>query len=625
MKKLIFTFIALWISINGIFAQLPVMVKEISIASGISSYPYNYCIYNNLLFFSANDGINSYGLWVTDGTESGTQLIKYSSINFDPKNLVAFNNKLFFSANNDTAGFELWSSDGTITGTKLFKDLYTGSNSSYPKSLTAMGNKLYFYATSPSVGRELWVSDGTTTGTMMVKDIISGTGSGIDLNYSSPLTLYNNKLYFCANDGVNGQELWVTDGSTPGTQMIKDITPGSASSGNFYYFQVYNNKLYFNADNGTSGAELWVTDGTTPGTVLFKDINPGAVGSAPTLMNSHMLGINNTRLFFTASDGVHGFELWKSDGTVSGTVMVKDILPGHSGSIVNVSYLNDICSYNFKVYFAASDSIHGSELWVSDGTSAGTFMVKDINTTSLAGSSPNHFIVYHGRLYFNADDGTNGMELWRTDGTALGTEKVSPLIVTNSNPVDATMAVYNGALYFGANYNSYGNELWKLDIPYVISTSSLPIAGGTATGGGDFHQGDAVNLIATPNANYTFVNWTENSVEVSTSANYAFTCGAYNRTLVANFQLSVGIDELNPITISISPNPATSELNVYNVGYKILKIYVYDLSGRKLLNIENPMQSNGNCVINISDLQRGLYYINFYGEDFYNTQKFVKL
>ena len=101
--------------------------------------------------------------------------------------------------------------------------------------------------------------------------------------------------------------------------MVKDINPGASASFPFYLTNL-NGTLYFQASDGANGAELWKSDGTAAGTVMVKDIDPGANSSFP----SYIINVNS-ELYFTANDGAHGYELWKSDGTAAGTVMVKDI------------------------------------------------------------------------------------------------------------------------------------------------------------------------------------------------------------------------------------------------------------------------------------------------------------
>src|SRR5262249_33109562 len=132
-------------------------------------------------------------------------------------------------------------------------------------------------------------------------------------------------------------ELWKSDGTTAGTVLVKDIQPGSSPYG-FPFSSTPSDstavgkELFFSGNDGISGRGLWKTDSTTTGTVLVKDIRPGssygyAYGSNP----QHLTAVDD-RLFFAANDGVNGTELWKSDGTTKGTVLVADIRPGNSGS-----------------------------------------------------------------------------------------------------------------------------------------------------------------------------------------------------------------------------------------------------------------------------------------------------
>ncbi len=112
-----------------------------------------------------------------------------------------------------------------------------------------------------------------------------------------------------------------SDGTTAGTVLVKDINPGAGHAFPSNFTEV-NGTLYFTADNGTGGVELWKSNGTEAGTVLVKEINP--MGSADP---GYLTNVNGT-LFFAANDGTTGYELWKSDGTAAGTVLVKDLVAG---------------------------------------------------------------------------------------------------------------------------------------------------------------------------------------------------------------------------------------------------------------------------------------------------------
>src|SRR5690606_6077545 len=113
--------------------------------------------------------------------------------------------------------------------------------------------------------------------------------------------------------------------------------------------------------------ELWKSDGTSIGTVLVKEFMKGK-NSYPTNFT-----VSNGTLFISLNDDLHGRELWKSDGTAEGTVLVKDIWPGieSGGPFI----LADVSG---TLFFRARDGVHGEELWKSDGTSEGTVLVKDI-------------------------------------------------------------------------------------------------------------------------------------------------------------------------------------------------------------------------------------------------------
>ncbi len=223
---------------------------------------------------------------------------------------------------------------------------------------------------------------------MRVKDIAPGPADSLPFGYTAfGLTIYNNALYFAANDGASGAELWKSDGTAAGTVRVKDISSpyGSSPSG----FTVFNGMLYFRANDGDSGLELWTSDGTDAGTVRVKDINPGYLGSSP-----YDLTVFNNALYFSAfnsqqyqGEPVFGYfptdrEPWKTDGTEAGTVRAKDINPGNSPGDSDPKHFT---VFGGALYFSAYDGVSGYELWKTDGTESGTVRVKDINRG--AGSS----------------------------------------------------------------------------------------------------------------------------------------------------------------------------------------------------------------------------------------------
>lgn len=177
--------------------------------------------------------------------------------------------------------------------------------------------------------------------------------------------------------------------------------------------------IYFRGDDGETGRELWKSDGTRSGTLLVKEINPGPASSAP----ANFVYLDGL-LYFSADDGKSGRELWRSDGTAAGTLRVKDINPGRKGSAP--TFLTRVGKL---LFFRADDGRQGRELWRSDGSTAGTVLVKDINPGNKS-ATPLALTDIQGQLRFSADDGEHGRTLWISDGTPAGTRPLEQQIAS---------------------------------------------------------------------------------------------------------------------------------------------------------------------------------------------------
>jgi len=398
------------------------LVKDINDGSG-DSYPHYLTNVSGTLFFSANDGANGYQLWKSNGTSGGTVPVKnLSAGNWDSlTELTNVNGTLFFRADDGANGYELWKSDGTSVGTVLVKEI-NASGSSCPKDLTNVNGTLFFRADDGAHGDELWKSDGTPENTVLVKDINLGSADSLG-SWSDTLTNVNGTLFFSANDGTHGYELWQSDGTAENTVLVKDVLTGSDGSYADYLTNV-NGTLFFSADDGAYGYELWKSDGTAENTVLVKDIRPGDAWASSRPRSLSAVG---GTLFFTAADA-YGRELWKSDGTEANTVIVKDIWPGTTASYPK--YLTDV---NGALFFVAYEDNHGRELWTSDGSGAGTVLVKDIGPGSDS-SYPDYLTAANGTLFFNANDGFHGRELWQAFPLA-STPSLLAELDTNGNMV----------------------------------------------------------------------------------------------------------------------------------------------------------------------------------------------
>jgi len=470
MKKNLLFLGAIGLFASFSFSQTTVeLVKDINPTGGTYSTGFTEFKAIDKFVFSANYQESDPELWISDGTIVGTTFLKKintTGLNtpywFPLEGFTEYKNKIYFSANDGVHGNELWVTDGTEAGTDLLKDIYLGANGSEPYGFVVYNEKLYFSADDGVNGEELWVTDGTEAGTVLYKDI-DPTGS----SYPEEFTEYNGKLYFSANDGVNGNELWVTDGTLTGTQMVKDIHPTAGSYPE--EFTEYNGKLYFSAKDDVHEYELWVTDGTLTGTQMVKDINPTA-GSFPA-----EFVVYNDKLFFRARDGVHGSELWVTDGTTSGTQMVHDLSVGSDGS-----YPGGLTVYNNRLYYVAQSVEDDARLYESDGTAAGTVLIEPTNTTQfapLATPLKPEFFEFKGYLYFSAEFTTIGVELYRLKSEPLVGVQTQEMIAFKAYPNPTkdilTITTEKNASFTLLDLTGKVLQVFEVDQQKEISTATL--------------------------------------------------------------------------------------------------------------------------------------------------------
>jgi ELWxxDGT repeat protein len=387
-----------------------------------------------------------------------------------PYDLTDVDGTLFFGAKDATHGYELWKSDGTAAGTTLVKDIGVPFNGD-PGNLVDFNGAVFFAAGDAAHGYELWKSDGTTAGTTLVKDIYPGTDSGGGPNGGDPseLTVVNGTLFFSARDATHGQELWKSDGTTAGTKLVKDIDPGTngtgPNDGSPAGLTAVGSTLFFSARDATRGKELWKSNGTTAGTTLVKDTYPGSNGGNPNNGNPGKLADIGGELFFRAADATHGEELWKSNGTTAGTTLVKDIYPDSNSGIPDNGNPYKLIDVNGVAFFEADDGTHGTELWKSDGTPGGTTLVKDINPggdgSPFFYSSGDVSVNINGTLYFQANDGGSNYELWKSDGTPAGTTLAKEInTASGEGGTPGGLSNAHGRLFFTADDGTHGSELW---------------------------------------------------------------------------------------------------------------------------------------------------------------------
>lgn len=511
-----------------------------------------------LTFF--NLATSARDLWATDGTDIGTRRIQSASgAAFGVEASVAVNGKLYFVSSQVPGRVEIWVSDGTPAGTALLAQVPNSiQDPLVSPTLVSLGSYLLFNATTSDAGRELWRLDLTTGAVSQVADIASGGASGLpsgNLWRAGSVVLFPASVTGDANttlwrtDGTpagtfsigspapttsilpavfggaaspravfiattpSGSQLWGTDGSMSGTQLLSSVVGGLTVN------EVGGKWFFWNS--AAAPIALWTTDGTAAGTHVLAGLPsisapPQLAGTSSTLylritngysLSGQVVGYDMAtaastvltnysattqpqfligvfayaqgRLYFDNEDPVHGRELWSSDGTAAGTLLLKNIAPEtqtQSSSPANFA------SFANRLYFTADDGISGTEVWSSDGTAGRTKQLLDINPGG-AGSGPSDLFVANGVLYFFAYDRTGTAFLWRSDGTAAGTQRVTAVAPrpapTRLTGCDSRGVAAGGFAYFAGYDAVNGLQLWRTNgtaVGTVRITTVLPPA-----------------------------------------------------------------------------------------------------------------------------------------------------
>jgi ELWxxDGT repeat protein len=320
----------------------------------------------------------------------------------------------------------------------LVRNIAPGTASSSPSWLAPLDGRLYFSADDGVHGSELWSSDGTTAGTSLFKDIVVGSGSSFPIGMTDAF----GELAFRATHPDHGAEPWASDGTSAGTALVTDIVPGPVTS-DPVNLALGDSRSYFQADDGTTGRELWVYHGTGTETTLVKDLNPGGDPG----VHGQMLAVGDT-VYFGGDDGT-GLKLWRSNGTAAGTAPVSDDV---------FIDLKPHVWRDGKLFFAATIPAAGSELWVYDAAEGEATMLEDVVSGPSWGLPLLESVVaVDGTILFTAEDGP-ATTLWRTDGTPDGTTQVE-----DGMGMLGALTVAGGVAYFAGGDGTSGVELWRSD------------------------------------------------------------------------------------------------------------------------------------------------------------------
>ncbi len=421
-------------------------------------------------FFVADNGTHGEELWISDGLEDGTLMVKDINPNGHsaPTYFSFLNGQVFFSAYDEEAGRELWKSDGTFKGTERVMDINPGSGDSGPTDLTVMDGFVYFSAFDGD-DTELWKSDGTTT--EMVYNINPSGHS-----FPNNLTVVEDELFFSADDGINGVELWKSDGNDDSTKLFHDIVPGIKGS---YPSELTNARsvLFFRIRSATGDPILRKITSDRTTTVDVKDTNGKSISRPINLVDTTT--VPGVPLFFSsdhelsADDGI-GRELWRvtTSGQGGATIITAALVRNISASPNTSSHPTNLTTVSSNkietLFFSADDGVNGRELWKNDDNSGVFRIAHNINTTPNVGSFPSQLTNVSGSLFFSANDGISGVELWRaTRNIELNFEitrvKNIKLDGPDGGSFPRNMTNVNDALFFSANDGINGRELWHSD------------------------------------------------------------------------------------------------------------------------------------------------------------------
>ena len=450
------------------------------------------------LVFVGNDFADGSQIWSTRGVAGDAVMVTGPSNGFSPytapENVIVYNGAVYFTDTSSNGGYGLYVTDGTVAGTHFVTSLLVNA----PPVL--LGGKMLFLGSELGIGEGLLASDGTSSGTSLVSGLLGELSNG---GVATNLTVSSGKAFFTVDTNIAGtstDQLWVTDGTSGGTQVVASLRFSSqyqAISG----LTAFDGGVVFAGADNAHGSQVWFSDGTVAGSYVLP-INQTSDPSASLTWKTSIDGVPSGavmlggKAYFAADDGVHGAELWSSDGTAAGTAMVADLVVGPDG----VAPL-DLTVFNGKLLFASG----AGGFWSSDGTAAGTI---ELSSTVSEVSDP---VVLDGRAYFYGMVGGLTPTLFATDGTLAGTVTLASDV--SSYPIAAGHTVYwKGGV--GHGWGLYGYNT----VSHTTTLLSSVTLGSTGVGGLDYAAlGSKLIFIGVDDASGVQL-WTSDGTEAGTFA-----------------------------------------------------------------------------------------------------------
>ncbi len=451
-----------WVS-NGTFAGTFPLASR-NIGSPIAYSPAEFTKVGNFVFFAATDAVHGRELWKCDLTTLATSLVKdirATSASSSPHSLAECNGKLLFicDADNSTVyGDELWVSDGTDAGTVLLKDIVPGKyDSGVTGAITTVAGIAYFDANAFSgSGSVPWRSDGTADGTYQL--VNPGTSS----SYPGAFTRYNGATYFFMRTANSGGDYSLWRSTETSAEVVKEKVADRLPD----VVVIANNLMFFRGYDSANGEEVWKSDGTTDGTVRVTDVGPGTAYGLDGYYGkpSEIVAMGNY-VYFVGNDGATGKQLYRTNGTTTNRVaLISNVTtsskPDPTGLIV----------FNNTLFFRMVRDGYGLEWFTSDGTSVSAAPAIDLWPGTSSGIDT-YLYVYSGEqivignsLFFVGRDPSVRQELWRIGPPlTITTQPQSRILGTGSNVTFSVAATSGTALSY----------LWKKNgVPMSSATAA---------------------------------------------------------------------------------------------------------------------------------------------------------
>lgn len=628
------------------------LVKDINGGSE-GSDPSDLTNVNGILYFAAYSSATGLSLWKSDGTTSGTQLVKQmgaSGIELQVKSFTAVGNLLFFAAKTASVGIELWKSNGTDAGTVLVKDCYVGAANSNPDNLTPLNGALYFTTTDSISTKALWKSDGSAAGTAKIKDIYPG---GDPAPYG--FKVLNDRLYFGATSPNGGTELWQSDGFTNGTKQVYDLYAGKSNS-RPAFLTTASDHLFFLANDGIHGTELWKIGPCAAAIRRIEKTETIPCEGGGLGLSIPIFGEGLSQRWQSPASGTT-FTNLNTSTNYSGVSSTKLILAKLPYSFNNYVYR---CSFSGTCTANTFSDTMSIAIYPAPALDAGPDRVLCIgDSTQLKASGALSYVWDHGVQ--NGDvvkpqqnttytvEGTGEHGCKKTDAVTL---TVVPLPVVDAGP-DLVACANEQLILFGSGAKSYTWDKGVLDsVPFKpVKTDTYTMVGLDSNGCSASDQ-VLVEVLPAPdrsiekptantlralesNAIYQWLNCSDNlPVEAATAREFSPKEEGDYAVVVKNNSgctdtsdclhavpppLSVRANALN--AVKLSPNPTQNLCYVESEAF-LNELSIYDAMGRCL---HKSVVNDFKAMLDLSDYPEGYYIIRIYSNAGASAQPLLRI